>query len=238
MISFIYYTILLVLFASLASFFMVIGSRTVLGQSFIHGRSKCDNCQIPISPLALIPIIGYGLSAGKCRTCRQSISFIYPFCEGFFAIFSFLFFLNYPTITAILLCMIFAILLIMASADLALQIIPDRFQVILLLVVIYYLYRNPHLARLTHITFSLLVLTTLITTNYLFHQGIGGGDVKTLAVLALMLGPLTFSYLLLIASSLALCHICYVKIKNVNLPTGLPFIPYLFFAYPIIFYIL
>ena len=230
MILFVYYSILLALFASLASFFMVVGSRTVLGQSFIHGRSKCDNCQVTLSPLALIPIIGYGLSAGKCQTCRQSIPFIYPFCEGFFAIFSFLFFLNHPTETAILLCMIFAILLIMTSADLALQIIPNRFQVILLLVVIYYLYRNPNL--------SLLVFATLITCNYLLHQGIGGGDIKTLAVLALMLGPLTFSYLLLIASGLALCHICYVKIKNVNPPTGLPFIPYLFFAYPIVFYIL
>ena len=238
MILFVYYSILLALFASLASFFMVVGSRTVLGQSFIRGRSKCDNCQVTLSPLALIPIIGYGLSAGKCQTCRQSIPFIYPFCEGFFAIFSFLFFLNHPTVTAILLCMIFATLLIMTSADLALQIIPDRFQVILLLVVIYYLYRNPHLALLTHVTFSLLVFTTLITCNYLLHQSIGGGDVKTLAVLALMLGPLTFSYLLLIASGLALCHICYVKIKNVNPPTGLPFIPYLFFAYPIVFYIL
>lgn len=150
----------------------------------------------------------------------------------------FLVFLNHPTETAILLCIIFAILLIMTSADLALQIIPDRFQVILLLVVIYYLYRHPNLACLTHVTFSLLVLTTLITCNYLLHQGIGGGDIKTLSTLALMLGPLTFSYLLLIASGLALCHICYLKIKNVNLPNGLPFIPYIFFAYPIIFYIL
>lgn len=238
MISFVYYTILLVLFASLASFFMVVGSRTVLGQSFIHGRSKCDNCHVPISPLALIPIIGYGLLTGKCQTCRQPIPLIYPLSEGFFAIFSFLFFLHHTTETAILLFLIFTTLLIMTSADLALQIIPDRFQVILLLVVIYYLYRNPHLALLTHVTFSLLVFATLITCNYLLHQGIGGGDVKTLAVLALMLGPLTFSYLLLIASGLALCHISYLKIKNVNPPTGLPFIPYLFFAYPIVFYIL
>lgn len=238
MISFVYYTILLVLFASLASFFMVVGSRTVLGQSFIHGRSKCDNCQVPISPFALIPIIGYGLSTGKCQTCRQPISLIYPLSEGFFAIFSFLFFLNHSTETAILLFLIFTILLIMTSADLALHIIPDRFQVILLLAVLNYLYRNPDLARLTHITFSLLVLTTLITTNYLLHQGIGGGDIKTLVVLALMLGPLNFSYLLLIASGLALCHIFYLKIRHTNLPTGLPFIPYLFFAYPIIFYIL
>ncbi|WP_290490595.1 MULTISPECIES: prepilin peptidase [unclassified Aerococcus] len=238
MISFVYYTILLVFFASLASFFMVVGSRTVLGQSFIHGRSKCDNCQVPISPFALIPIIGYGLSTGKCQTCRQPISLIYPLSEGFFAIFSFLFFLNHSTETAILLFLIFTILLIMTSADLALHIIPDRFQVILLLAVLNYLYRNPDLAGLTHITFSLLVLTTLITTNYLLHQGIGGGDIKTLVVLALMLGPLKFSYLLLIASGLALCHIFYLKIRHTSLPNGLPFIPYLFFAYPIIFYIL
>uniref|UniRef100_UPI00242EADA8 prepilin peptidase n=1 Tax=Aerococcus urinaeequi TaxID=51665 RepID=UPI00242EADA8 len=74
MILFVYYSILLALFASLASFFMVVGSRTVLGQSFIRGRSKCDNCQVTISPLALIPIIGYGLSAGKCQTLNCTLS--------------------------------------------------------------------------------------------------------------------------------------------------------------------
>ena len=238
MILFVYYTILFFLFASLGSFFMVIGSRTVLKQSFIHGRSKCDHCQETISPLALMPVLGYFIASGKCQRCQQNIPSIYPLCEGFFAILSLLLFKEYHIDIALYLFIIFAILLCMTSADLALHIIPDRFQIILLTLVIIYLYQNAHIGFLTHSIFALLIFTTLITCNYLLHQGIGGGDIKTLTILALFHGPLSFSYLLICASGLAICHIFYLKIKHDNLPSGLPFLPYLFFAYPIIFYIL
>lgn len=238
MILFVYYTILFFLFASLGSFFMVIGSRTVLKQSFIHGRSKCDHCQETISPLALMPVLGYFIASGKCQRCQQNIPSIYPLCEGFFAILSLLLFKEYHIDIALYLFIIFAILLCMTSADLALHIIPDRFQVMLSVLVIIYYYRHPDLSIGSHILFALLITTTLITSNYILHQGIGGGDIKSLAILAVFLGPLPFSYLLLVASGLALCHIFYLRIRQFNTPKGLPFIPYIFFAYPIIFYIL
>ncbi len=238
MILFIYYTILLVLFASLASFFMVVGSRTVYRQSFTHGRSKCDYCQVTISPFAMIPLLGYIIIGGKCTHCKQRIPLAYPLCESYFAISSSLLFHFHPNVNSIYLFITFAILLMMTSTDLALQIIPDRFQIILLTLVIIYLYQNAHIGFLTHSIFALLIFTTLITCNYLLHQGIGGGDIKTLTILALFHGPLSFSYLLICASGLAICHIFYLKIKHDNLPSGLPFLPYLFFAYPIIFYIL
>ncbi|OFU49808.1 A24 family peptidase [Aerococcus sp. HMSC10H05] len=238
MILFIYYTILLVLFASLASFFMVVGSRTVYQQSFTLGRSKCDHCQVAISPIALIPLLGYIIIGGKCTHCKQPIPFAYPLCEGYFAISSLLLFRGHSNINSIYIFIAFIILLMMTSTDLALQIIPDRFQIILCILVIIYHYQNMHLEILTHSIFALLIFTTLITCNYLLPQGIGGGDIKTLTILALFHGPLSFPYLLMCACGLAICHIFYLKLKYNNLPSGLPFLPYLFFAYPIIFYIL
>ncbi|MEY8370998.1 prepilin peptidase [Aerococcaceae bacterium 50-4] len=238
MLLFFYYTMLFMLFASLASFFMLVGSRTVHHQSFIHGRSKCDHCQVTISPLALIPILGYLLTTGKCSNCDQQIPLIYPICEGFFAVFTLLLFQNQSLETSMMLFISFSLLLIMTSADLAVQQIPDRFQAIFLLLVICYILQVPNFPIFTHSIFSLLVVTTFILCNYILHQGIGGGDIKTLAILALLLGPMSFSYLLLLASGLAICHVMYLKIKKTNLPKGLPFLPYLFFAYPIIFYIL
>ena len=66
----------------LGSFFMVIGTRIPIHQSIIVPRSHCPNCQIPLHPYQLVPLISYFVQKGRCVTCRIKIPFLYPIIEG------------------------------------------------------------------------------------------------------------------------------------------------------------
>lgn len=50
-------------------------------QESIWRRSACDHCSSPVSILGLIPIFGYLILGGKCGSCREKISPIYPLAE-------------------------------------------------------------------------------------------------------------------------------------------------------------
>ena len=51
--------------AIVASFIGVLVVRLNTGESFLAGRSRCDACARPLSPLALVPIVSYLLSRGR-----------------------------------------------------------------------------------------------------------------------------------------------------------------------------
>jgi prepilin signal peptidase PulO-like enzyme (type II secretory pathway) len=49
--------------------------RTVNGEDFVRGRSRCDNCRKEIAWYDNIPLVSYILLRGKCRYCKQKIAF-------------------------------------------------------------------------------------------------------------------------------------------------------------------
>ena len=51
-----------------------------------HPPSRCPNCLTPIRAYDNIPILGWLLLRGRCRTCKQAISFRYPAIELFNAL--------------------------------------------------------------------------------------------------------------------------------------------------------
>lgn len=62
------------------SFLNVIAYRLIQEQS-LGGRSKCPHCNHQLAWYDNIPIISWLVLRGKCRTCAQPISFLYPFIE-------------------------------------------------------------------------------------------------------------------------------------------------------------
>lgn len=225
-------------FASFASFLMVVGSRTVKQQSFVHGRSKCDHCQQQIPAIHLFPIIGYILTKGKCHFCHQHIPAIYPLSEGYFALICLWMIFAIPSPNQFFYLAYFAILLMMMAADLQAQWIPDRFQLLLFIAVIIDIANLPLSFMMSHLIFASFIGCILITMNYIVKQGIGGGDIKTISILALAFGPLPLTWLVLTSSGLALLHIAYLRFVMNKEPRGLPFLPYLFFSFPIILFVL
>ncbi|WP_186646595.1 prepilin peptidase [Fluviispira vulneris] len=82
---------------SIGSFLNVVIYRLPNNISLILPRSSCPSCKKTISLIALIPIIGYIYTKGKCENCNTKISLQYPFVEflcGFLTVFIFFKFLN------------------------------------------------------------------------------------------------------------------------------------------------
>lgn len=66
----------------LGSFLNVLIYRTMVGENWVKGRSKCDHCGKQIRWYDNIPILSYIALQGKCRFCRKSIPVQYPVVEA------------------------------------------------------------------------------------------------------------------------------------------------------------
>ena len=63
------------------SFLNVCISRLPLHESLWSPRSHCPNCQATIRWYDNVPLLSWVLLRGKCRDCKQPISWRYPLVE-------------------------------------------------------------------------------------------------------------------------------------------------------------
>lgn len=63
------------------SFLNVLAYRLIQGESIIRPRSFCPHCKNCIAWYDNIPVISWLLLCGRCRNCKNNISFLYPFIE-------------------------------------------------------------------------------------------------------------------------------------------------------------
>ena len=75
--------------AILGSFFATLVLRSPSGKT-LWGRSRCDQCNVALGPLELVPLLSAGLANGKCRHCGAAIdtrhSWIEMACAGIGAV--------------------------------------------------------------------------------------------------------------------------------------------------------
>lgn len=65
----------------IGSFCNVVIYRLPQGKSIITPGSRCSSCTAPIHPWDNIPVLSYLLLRGRCRACKEHISFRYPSVE-------------------------------------------------------------------------------------------------------------------------------------------------------------
>lgn len=76
------YTVIVFIFGLvLGSFFNVVGLRVPKKRSIVQPPSHCTNCKRQLTALDLVPVLSYIFLGGKCRSCGQKISWIYPLME-------------------------------------------------------------------------------------------------------------------------------------------------------------
>lgn len=173
--------------AIFGSFFNVVILRLPKKESIIQHSSHCPKCMEPIKPYDLIPIISYIAIGGKCRNCKNPISMRYPIIETLTGISYVLVYLvfgfTFQTLIGIILA---SILIIITMIDIDTLEILDRFQIMLLVLALGNLFITP-LPFIDHLIgfFSISVLFYIIA--YL-SGGIGGGDIKLIAIAGLLLG--------------------------------------------------
>lgn len=121
-----------VLFAFLAglffgSFLLVVADRSVNKESFLSGRSHCDNCHRVLEWYELLPLLSFIFLHGKCRTCHAKLSFWYPLSEIFMGIIFAIIFLTLKDASILLLVLytlLIASLFVIFITDLRYGIIP------------------------------------------------------------------------------------------------------------------
>ena len=63
------------------SFLNVVIARLPAGRSIVHPGSACPRCGKPLAWYDNLPVLSYALLRGRCRSCREPISWRYPAVE-------------------------------------------------------------------------------------------------------------------------------------------------------------
>src|SRR3972149_232215 len=111
--------IIALLGAAVGSFLNVCISRIPVGESLVFPASHCPKCNYSIRFYDNIPIISYLALRGRCRNCREGISLQYPLVELLTAITGLLLFWKFGLTLKFLFSFLFACVLIIISAIIA-----------------------------------------------------------------------------------------------------------------------
>ena len=65
----------------IGSFLSLLVVRLPRNEGVVFGRSHCRSCDKTLVAHELIPVLSWLLQGGKCRTCHQAISPVYPLME-------------------------------------------------------------------------------------------------------------------------------------------------------------
>jgi leader peptidase (prepilin peptidase)/N-methyltransferase len=198
-----FYIFIFVFGALIGSFLNVCIYRMPRGQSIIWPSSRCPSCKNPINYYDNIPIFSYYLLLrGRCRSCKEKISGIYPLVEALNAIFYLLVFWRFgPGWSSAVYCFLCSALIVITFIDLDFQIIPDRITlpgIPLGLIAGSLLLPDPFLRAMALgyrasligavSGFSLFYLVAFLSIKILKKEGMGGGDIKLMAMLGAFLG--------------------------------------------------
>ncbi len=112
--------------ACLGSFFNVLIHRLPRGESIVRPGSRCPACGRPIRPFENIPLVSFVLLGGRCKGCREKISWRYPGVEGLTgAGYALIFLVDGPGSILARDLVLFSVLVPIAFIDVDHRIIPD-----------------------------------------------------------------------------------------------------------------
>lgn len=225
-------------------FGMIVGSflnvcicRMPKDESVVSPPSHCPNCDYQIRWYDNIPVISYLLLRGKCRGCGTRISLQYPLVELINGTLAFLLFLRFgPTLTFAALFLFCSALVIITFIDIEHQIIPDEISLSGIIIGFVFSFFLPGHGWLNSILGILLGGGSLLSVAYGYQwltgkEGMGGGDIKLLAMMGAFLGWKSIPFIVL-ASSLvgSVIGVSIMLLQKKDSKLAIPFGPYLAFG--------
>jgi leader peptidase (prepilin peptidase)/N-methyltransferase len=203
-------------------------------ESIITPGSHCPHCKKAIKFYDNVPLVSYLLLRGKCRYCKKIISFQYPLVEGITALSSLLLFMRFGTsLTYIIYFAFVAALIIITVIDLYHQIIPDVISLPGIGVGLLASLIIPHITFLNSLIGVLLGGGSLFLVATLYQwlfkrEGMGGGDVKLLAMIGAFLGWKAVILTILLSSLIgSITGIIIMVLKGKDFKYAIPFGPFL-----------
>lgn len=219
------------------SFLNVCICRLPHGESVVSPGSRCPRCSTAIRWYDNIPIISYLVLAGKCRGCGMRISLQYPLVELLNGLLTLALFLRFgPGLPFAVLFLFCSSLVVITFIDLEHQIIPDEISLPGILIGFVFSFVLPNHSWLNSLLGILLGGGSLLLVAYGYHwltgkEGMGGGDIKLLAMMGAFLGWKAVPFIIFV-SSLAgsVIGISLMLIRKENGRLAIPFGPYLALA--------
>ena len=220
--------------AMIGSFLNVCICRLPREESIVFPSSHCPRCQQPIRFYDNIPIISYLLLGRRCRHCAAPISIQYPLVEGITALSSLLLFIQFgPSWSYLFYFAFVAALTAITVIDLYHQIIPDVISLPGIGVGLIASLILPQITFLNSILGILLGGGSLFLVATVYHwlfkrEGMGGGDIKLLAMIGAFLGWKAVILTILLSSLIgSITGIAVMLLKGKDFKYAIPFGPFL-----------
>ena len=231
------YIIVFILGSVIGSFLNVCVYRMPRNLSIISPSSRCPSCDTPIKPYDNIPILSYLLLGGRCRVCKARISFRYPLVEFLNASLYVLVLWRFGAAWHILIYLILcSALIVITFIDLDFQIIPDVITlpgIVIGFIAGSFLMPDPFM-RYSHLAF-LSSLIGFLAGGGLYYAiavlskgGMGGGDIKMMAMVGALMGWKSVILTTFLGSLTgAIVGIFLMVFKGKGRKTKIPFGPFL-----------
>ncbi len=236
------YLFVFILGLCFGSFLNVIIYRIPLKKSIVKPPSSCPACGNKLGIIELLPVVGYFIIKRRCRNCQTKISIQYPLVEISTGI-SFLLVYSYFSLTTetLFFFSLLYLLLGISLVDFKYRIIPN--QLVITGIIIAFIFHLPSFASFwLAVPDSFLLSITLLDSLYGFilgsivfiliilisKGGMGGGDLKLMAMIGLFVGLRgTATAMLLGFVAGAVVGVYFMIRGKLTRKDALPFAPFL-----------
>lgn len=178
----------------IGSFLNVCIIRVPEGRSIVSPPSHCPTCKSAIRFYDNIPVFSYILLGGKCRGCGERISPRYPLVEFLTGCLSVLLLLRFgPSLSYVVYLLFVSSLVVITFIDIDHRIIPDKISLPAIPIGFALSFLLPEVTWLQSLIGILvgggsLLLVAVVYEAITGVEGMGGGDIKLLAMLGAFLG--------------------------------------------------
>lgn len=193
---------------ALGSFLNVVITRLPRGEQVVSGRSRCPHCRTPLAWRDNLPLLSYFWLRGRCRFCGTPISLRYPLVELAAGLLAAALWWRFPASLLLLAYGPFCgALLALSAIDLEHRLLPDA---LTLPGIALGLVLAPVLTPLTFLE----VAAGAAVGGALFYgigwiygrltgrKGMGGGDVKLMALIGAFLGIWSLPFVIFLSAAL------------------------------------
>lgn len=220
--------------AIVGSFLNVCILRLPAGESIVRPPSHCPRCGVAIRRRDNVPLLSYVLLRGRCHTCAGAISIRYPMVEALTGALFVLLLHHFGVSPALAVYGLFvAALIVISFIDLDHQIIPD---VISLPGIVVGLLCSalglgpPFLDSVIGVLLGGGLLWGVAGGYYAFtgREGMGGGDIKLLAMIGAFLGWQAVLVTLIVGSLAgSIVGLSLILLQRADARVPIPFGPFL-----------
>ncbi|HEX7057474.1 MAG TPA: A24 family peptidase [Bacilli bacterium] len=224
---------LFLLGASFGSFFNVAGMRIPAGKSVVRPHSACNECGEQIRGADLLPIAGWLMQRGRCRHCGSRISPLYLLSEvatgAAFAILPHVI-SDWRELTVGYLLV--SLLAVLTVSDLTYRLLPNKIvfpAMLAFLLLRIFVHPLPFWEYMVgFVVGGGMLYAVSLGAVLLKKPAMGGGDIKLMALLGMILGgKLVLLAILISALTGTLTGMFLIACKIIDRRTFIPFGPFI-----------